>query len=98
MWFWISGLLLEITCMEFYFFYLGIFPFQAIDRSFVRYRATHILGGNVCDEITCVMRQNYPEDSLVVIIICNLRDLSFTWWSIIITMDLFCAFSFYLYV
>jgi hypothetical protein len=56
MWFWISSLLLKIACMEFYFSYLGFFPFQAIDKSFVRHRATHILGRDVYDRITYAMR------------------------------------------
>jgi hypothetical protein len=28
------------------------------------------------------MRQDHPEDSLVVVAVYNLRDLSSTWWSI----------------
>jgi hypothetical protein len=64
----------------------------------VRHGATHILGGDVCGGIICAMRQDYPEDSLVVGVVCNLRDLSFTWWFTITTMDLFCASPFYLCV
>jgi hypothetical protein len=64
--------------MEFYFFYLDFFSFQAIDRSFVRYRTTHILKGDVYDKITCAMRQDHPKDSLVIKAIYNLRDLPFT--------------------
>jgi hypothetical protein len=65
--------------MEFYFFYLGFFPFQAINKSFMRYGATHILRKDVCNKITCAMRQNYPKDSLVIVAVCNLKDLPFTW-------------------
>jgi hypothetical protein len=62
----------------------------------VRYGATHILGRDVCGGIICAMRQDYPEDSLVVVAVCNLRDLPSIWWSTITTMDLFYAFLFYL--
>jgi hypothetical protein len=41
----------------------------------MRHGATHILEGDVCGRITCVMRQNHPKDSLVVIAVCNFRDL-----------------------
>jgi hypothetical protein len=82
--------------MEFYFFYLGFFSFQAIDRFFMRHGATHILGGDVCNGIICAIRQDHSEDSLIIIIICNLRDLPFTWWFTIITMDLFRVSLFYL--
>jgi hypothetical protein len=44
------------------------------------------------------MRQDHPEDSLVVVAVCNLRDLPSTWWSTTTTMDLFRASPFYLYV
>jgi hypothetical protein len=64
--------------MEFCFFYLGFFPFQAINRSFMRYKATHILEGDVYGKITCAMRQDHPKDSLVIITVCNLRDLPST--------------------
>jgi hypothetical protein len=42
--------------MEFYFSYLDFFPFQAIDRSFMRYGTTHILRRDVCGKITYAMR------------------------------------------
>jgi hypothetical protein len=64
--------------MEFCFFCLSFFPFQAIDRFFMRYGATHILGGDVCGKIIYAIRQDYSEDSLVVIAVCNFRDLLFT--------------------
>jgi hypothetical protein len=44
----------------------------------MRHETTHILGKNVCDKITYAIRQNHSEDSLIVIIICNLRDLPST--------------------
>jgi hypothetical protein len=65
--------------MEFYFFYLDFFPFQAINKSFIRHEATHILRKNVYDKIICAMRQNYPENSLVIITVYNLKDLLSTW-------------------
>jgi hypothetical protein len=61
--------------MKFYFSYLDFFPFLAINRSFMRHKATHILGKNVYNKITCAMRQDHPENSLIVIIIYNLKDL-----------------------
>jgi hypothetical protein len=61
--------------MEFYFSYLGFFPFQAINKSFMRYGATHILRKNVCNKIICAMRQNHPKDSLVIVAVYNLRNL-----------------------
>jgi hypothetical protein len=51
-----------------------------------------------CGGTTCAMRQDHPEDSLVVVAVCNLRDLPSTWWSTTTTMNLFCASSFYLCV
>jgi hypothetical protein len=32
-----------------------------------------------CGGTTCAMRQDHPEDSLVIVAVCNLRDLPFTW-------------------
>ena len=64
----------------------------------MRYKTTHILERDVYNEITCAMRQNHLKDSLVIIAVCNLKDLLSTWWSTITTMDLFRASPFYLYV
>jgi hypothetical protein len=33
-----------------------------------------------CGGITCAMRQDHPKDSLVVVVVCNLRDLPSIWW------------------
>jgi hypothetical protein len=44
----------------------------------MRHRTTHILGGDVYNKTTCAMRQNHLEDSLIVIAVCNLRDLPST--------------------
>jgi hypothetical protein len=77
MWFRVFNLLLEIACIKFCLSYLDFFPFQAINKSFMRYGATHILGGDVCGRIIYAMRQNHPKDSLVIIAVCNFRDLPF---------------------
>jgi hypothetical protein len=63
----------------------------------MRHGATHILREDVCDRIICVMRQDHLEDSLIVIAICNLRDLPSIWWSTTTIIDLFYASPFYLY-
>jgi hypothetical protein len=64
----------------------------------VRYGATHILERDVCGGTICAIRQNYSENSLVVVAVCNLRDLPSIWWFTIIIMDLFYASLFYLCV
>ena len=47
--------------MEFCFFCLGFFSFQAINRFFIRQGTTHILEKDVCNGKTCVERQDHQN-------------------------------------
>jgi hypothetical protein len=45
----------------------------------VRLAAIRTQAVRYCGGITCAMRQDHPEDSLIVIAVCNFRDLPSTW-------------------